>query len=119
MFLHLRWFGIDVAPYKQVTVSAALPYEDVEYLKKYLRNFRNIDFFTRKTSDPLNIPYSEAFRRAIVSVKQMILGQYRKAIIYKKWEEQPIAIKKRKEEPKERDIRKRARRKDKKWYFRS
>ncbi len=76
MFLHLRWYGIDVAPYKPVTVSAFLPHEEIEYLK-YLRKFRNIDFFTGKTSDQLNIPYSEAIRRAIIHVKEKILKDYR------------------------------------------
>jgi hypothetical protein len=56
MFLHLRWYGIDIAPYQTRWVNAVLP---VEYAKRL-----------RQVSKKFKIPYSEIFRREIFRLKK-------------------------------------------------
>ena len=56
MFLHLRWYGIDIAPYRMKSVNAVLPVEHAKRLKW--------------VSDRFKIPYSEILRRAIFSSKR-------------------------------------------------
>ncbi len=56
MFLHLRWYGIDIAPYRTKSVNAELPVECARRLKQVSNKFK--------------IPYSEIFRRVIFSWKK-------------------------------------------------
>ncbi len=57
MFLHLRWYGIDIAPYRTKSVNAVLP---VEYAKRL-----------KRMSNRFKIPYSEIFRRKIFELKKL------------------------------------------------
>ena len=56
MFLHLRWYDIDITPYRTKSVNAVLPVEYVKRLKQVSNRFK--------------IPYSEIFRREIFMRKK-------------------------------------------------
>lgn len=62
MYLHLRWFGINVEPYRMKTINIMLPRKDYEYLKEIFELYR--------------IPYSDVFRQAIFHFKRYVLRQY-------------------------------------------
>lgn len=62
MFLHLRWYGIDVEPYRTRSVNALWPVEDA-------KNLQTI-------SKRLKIPCSEILRRSVFSLKEDLWTEY-------------------------------------------
>jgi hypothetical protein len=55
MFLHLRWYGINVHGYQLKTVNVSLPPEDIDRLEMVKKRYK--------------IPYGEIFNRAIFYLK--------------------------------------------------
>lgn len=64
MFLHLRWYGINVDAYRLKSVNVSLPSEDVYRLEMVKKRY--------------NIPYGEIFNRAIFYLRRYIWEPYRK-----------------------------------------
>ena len=56
MFLHLRWYNIDVKPYRMRPINTLLPRKDVEDLELIKKRFK--------------IPYTEIIRRGIFGLKE-------------------------------------------------
>ncbi len=62
MYLHLRWYNIDVQPYRLRPINVSLPLKDVENLKGVKRDY--------------GIPYGEFFCRAIFYVRADLWKRY-------------------------------------------
>ncbi len=62
MFLHLRWYDIDVRPYRKRTITVRLPKSDLEYLELVKKKY--------------GVPYIEFLKWALMDLKRFICGSY-------------------------------------------